>query len=38
MSPNAMSEVTDRLLERVDHVVYSTTDLEKSVAEIEKCL
>ena len=28
----------DQLLARVDHLVYATTDLEKSVAELEKCL
>ena len=38
MSPNATSEAADRLLERVDHLVYATTDLEKSVGEIETCL
>ena len=36
MSPNASSEVADRLLARVDHLVYATTDLEGSVAEIER--
>lgn len=38
MSPTARSEVADRLLARVDHLVYAATDLEEGVAEIEKCL
>jgi len=36
MSQHSMSE--NQLLGIVDHLVYATTDLEKSVAELEKCL
>lgn len=38
MSSNSTPEAIDHLLERVDHLVYSTTDLEKTVGEIEACL
>jgi len=38
MSESATSEVAGHLLARVDHLVYATADLEKGVAEIEKCL
>jgi len=38
MTRPAPSKVVDPLLERVDHLVYSTTDVEESVARIEERL
>jgi len=35
MSPDATSNVADRLLARVDHLVHATTNLEQTVGEIE---
>jgi len=38
MGLRATPEVPDRLLARVDHLVYATTDLEGSIAEVENLL
>jgi hypothetical protein len=36
--PRTRFEMNELLLKRIDHLVYSTTDLEEGVADLEACL